>query len=85
MLTPAITRVLYVLGAIAILIYTIILTANVMSGWNGSTGKGLLAILAGIGAELVWRVLCESLIIAFAIHAELVRQNDDREQQQKTE
>jgi len=73
MITPVIMRILYVLGALALLIYTFFLVGNAMSGYNANGGLALLILVAGAIGQLCWRVLCESMVVFFSIHEELMR------------
>jgi len=73
MVTPAVIRVLYVLGAIALLVATIFLMVKSQEGYRATAGQAILLLLAGLAGQLVWRVSCEMTIVIFSIHEELVQ------------
>ncbi len=71
MITPVLMKALYALGAVIILIGGIIMMAE---------DAVLLGLGTVIGGELIWRVLCESLILLYSLHDVLV---DSRESLKK--
>jgi xanthosine utilization system XapX-like protein len=76
MLTPILTKVLYVLGALALIVFTIMVLVKPPSDGEPQTGLGILVIIVGgVVAQLIWRVTCECVMVAFSIHKELVHQN----------
>lgn len=66
MVSSLLIKILYVLGVIVITIYGLI------SLFSGSFLIGLGTIIFG---NLFWRLFCESIIVVFSIHDELVSMN----------
>jgi len=77
MLTPTLVKILYVLGAIGILVFTIL--------WSPYRQSALMQIGLFIVAEIFWRVICEFIIVIFSIHEELVRANRGKEKDRTKE
>ncbi|MDR0220545.1 MAG: hypothetical protein LBI54_03960, partial [Lachnospiraceae bacterium] len=65
MVSPVIIKVVYVLGGISI----------VVAALTALDDNFLLAVLGMVLGELLWRVICEGMILLFQIHSELVRQS----------
>ena len=63
-------QIIYILGALGLSIYGIMLivkAANSNSGGLGATGLGILLL-----GNLIWRIICEAWILLFNIHDVLV-------------
>lgn len=73
MITPALIKALYVIGALSISVVGLI-TFFTKSGDKtlGINGGPLIGILLLVVGNLVWRVYCELVIIFFSIHERLV-------------
>lgn len=65
MASSQIIKLIYILGAIFITIGGL----STMFGRFGNFFMGLIAIILG---NLVWRVICEGIIIMFSIHERLI-------------
>jgi tetratricopeptide (TPR) repeat protein len=76
MISPAIIKVLYVLGAIALIVFGIIIIADNHFYLDNPTLIGVLVILGG---NIVWRLFCESLILMFRVYDKLKSINDKLE------
>jgi len=62
-------KVIHVIGAIGVLAGSVaLIVIGVIEGGKEKIALGVVGLTAG---SLVWRVLCESLIIAFSIHERL--------------
>jgi hypothetical protein len=85
MVTPAIVKVLYVLGAIGVVItafssaYTRPISYSLFGSGSGKATFNFWVFLAVLViGELLWRVFCETMILLFQIQAELVRLNGSK-------
>jgi hypothetical protein len=75
-ITTGFIMVIYILGAIAITIVSILLMVS--SGLNiyGLSGFGvILGVLLLIFGNLFWRILCEYMVVQFRIYTELIEIN----------
>jgi hypothetical protein len=70
MVSPTIIKFVYILGMAAI---TLAGAAMLFSGIKASGSDQMIALGSGLGliliGNLVWRIICESLILLFSIHA----------------
>jgi hypothetical protein len=75
-ITTGFIMVIYILGAIAVTIVSILLMLNSGTNVLGLSGVGVvLGLLLLIFGNLFWRVLCEYLVVQFRIFTELVEIN----------
>lgn len=70
MVTPIIVKWVYVIGMIAITIWGIIVMFGGGGGYYGSPRGGFFFIGLSIIVlgNLIWRVICEEIILIFSIH-----------------
>jgi hypothetical protein len=75
-ITTGFIMVIYILGAIAITIVSILLMLNSGTNLLGVSGIGVvIGLVLLIVGNLFWRVLCEYLVVQFRIFTELVEIN----------
>ncbi|GEM_PF-2420177 len=71
MITPSLIKILYVLGMFAIIISGIVFL--LLKAQDGPIIMALILPLFGIIIlNIIWRIICESVILAFGIHELLV-------------
>jgi membrane protein YdbS with pleckstrin-like domain len=78
MITPVVMQVIYILGVLALFIgmfVGLLITVGIIQfGYSASPGSsGILIILGCFALLFLWRVSCESVVVFFSIHEELVR------------
>ena len=71
MITPIIIKVLYVLGIIALIIVGIVIIVEGANSYYGSDNEVLIGLGIIILGNLLWRILCEGIILMFSIHERL--------------
>jgi hypothetical protein len=77
-ITPVLVKIIYVLGVFGILLASLsialIPSDRLLPDWSLSPQfkSILVASIVFIGGNLLWRVLCEFLMVVFSIHARLV-------------
>jgi len=71
MVTPKIIKIFYIIVAALMALGTLI--AAFGSLFTGSFGGFLLALVVGVIGQVVFRMSCESIILFFNLHEELVR------------
>jgi len=71
MVTPKIIKIFYIVVAGLMALGTLIAAFGAL--FSGSFGTFLIALVAGIVGQVVFRMTCESMIIFFKLHGELVR------------
>jgi len=79
LITPALIKSSYLLGALAITFSSImaILFPDIFTGYGGdSTRVVLMGILVLVLGNLVWRMLCEGAILLFSLHDVVVSLED---------
>ena len=63
MITPAIIKVLYVLGVIALIIVGIVMMVNSYYDYGLFIGLGIIVL-----GNILWRLICEGTILMFSVH-----------------
>ena len=76
MVTPIVIKILYALGAIALPIT--IFALSYQNSYRYNSPIFFLVLLGVIVAELVWRLLCETMILFFSMHEVLVQIKDNK-------
>jgi len=71
MITPTIIKVLYVLGIIALIIVGIVMIVEGANSYYGSNNEVLIGFGIIILGNLLWRIICEGIILMFSIHERL--------------
>lgn len=71
MITPSLIKIVYVLGMIAIIISGIVFL--ILKAEGGPTILALILPLFGVVVlNIIWRIVCEGVILAFSAHEVLV-------------
>lgn len=74
MWTPTLIQIVYVLGIISMIIYFVVSIID----------RGIVGLLTGVVmlafGNLLWRVICEGIVVAFSIHRELTVVSDELRQ-----
>jgi drug/metabolite transporter superfamily protein YnfA len=76
MISPAIIRFVYVVGAIALVVYGLVVISAAAKEPGSGLGSGAYGMLLIIVGNLLWRVLCEQAILMFRMHEELTSINE---------
>lgn len=71
MITPVIIKILYVLGAIALIIVGIVMISDNLNSRYGSDEEVWIGFGLIILGNLIWRIICEGIILMFNIHERL--------------
>ena len=71
MVSGSLIKVLYVLGALAITIFSVIMLINGSQARYGGSTVILLALVYLVLGNLFWRIVCEGIIIIFKIFEKL--------------
>lgn len=73
MITPIIIKILYLLGLLIITIWSMGIVFGKFSGifWFITGNQFLAGLLTLIFGNVIWRVLCETVIVLFSIHERL--------------
>jgi hypothetical protein len=66
MVTPWLVRVVYVIGAVTLTAMGIALI--VTPNQNGHGGSVAIGLVIGTFGNLIWRVMCEGIIVLFGIY-----------------
>ena len=79
MITPLIMKIVYIVGVALIGLFMLI---GMFSGFAEDFLLGIamffVSIIAGVIAQVFWRIACEQIILFFSIHSELKKITKDK-------
>jgi uncharacterized oligopeptide transporter (OPT) family protein len=75
-LTPVLVKIIYWIGIVAIVFSAIVTLYSAFSPQTGGAMGILMALLVLVGGLIAWRVICESMILAFRIYDRLTEIRD---------
>lgn len=78
MITAGLIKVIYPLGAIAIIVSAFVVVPRQGAASDGLAMSWDKALLFVIFANIGWRIVCEQMMVFFSIHESLTRKADGR-------